>query len=317
MRRLTPLAIVALAAACQDATPTSPAINAPLTAATSRGGSPGIIDCGTRCNRIAFDRDGMPENGGFTTIFTVNPDGTGLAQLISGAEQPAWSPNHTKIAFRYYAGGVGIAVINADGTGLKTLTLSKDDQDPRFSPDGLKIVFARRSSNGTYDLWIMNADGTGQTPITLTNTYSEISPDFSPDGKNLVYVTFENGAFNPDIAVLDLTTMTHAVISSSQFNEINPKWSPDGKHIAFQTGVSGPNTGCIAIVTQSGGQRTELKANGAQCSQPTWSPDSKTLAYRVEANGLSLIAQTALNNPGVMTLVTKTTYLDSAPAWAR
>ena len=246
MRRLTPLAIVALVAACQDATPTSPTISTPLAASAARGGPPGIIDCSTRCNRIAFDRDGMPENGGFTTIFTVNPDGTGLAQLISGAEDPAWSPNHSKIAFRYYAGGVGIAVINADGTGLKTLTLAKDDQGPRFSPDGLKIVFGRRSS---------------------------------------------------------------------KFNEINPKWSPDGKHIAFQTGVSGPNTGCIAIVTPSGGQRTELEAGGNQCSQPTWSPDSQSLAYRVEANGLSLIVQTALSNPGVAMAVTKTTYLDSAPAW--
>jgi Tol biopolymer transport system component len=317
MRRVTPLAIVALAAACQDVTPTAPKTAAPATASAIRvTGGPGIIDCGTRCNRIAFTRFGAPENQGYTTIYAINPDGTGLQQLVWAAKHPAWSPNHTKLAFARYAFlNFGIGVVNSDGTGLTALTTNTGDQDPRFSPDGTKIAFARAASTGQYDLWIMNADGTGQTPLTFTPAYTEFEPDFSPDGKSIVFATFENG--NPDIAVLDLTTMKRTIISASPWNELNPVWSPDGKRIAFQTGLSGGNNACIAMVAPNGGQRTDFKANGLQCSEPTWSPDSQNLGFRVQANGLSLIAQVPVNNLAAVALVTKTTYLDAAPSWAR
>ena len=317
MRRLTPIATIVLFAACQDGTTTSPkTLDLPTASAPTRR-PPGAIDCGERCNQIAFERDGFPENGGYTTIYTIKPDGTGLAQVIVGGEQPTWSPNHQKLAFRAYAYSAGIATINANGTGMVGITTNTQDQDPKFSPDGTKIAFARYSTDGTNDLWIMNADGTQQTPITNTPGYSEYAPDFSPDGKYLVFVAYAPNSFNANIGVLDLATKTQKIISANQFHELNPSWSPDGKRIAFQTGTFGQNTGCIAVVDPDGSSRTEITANGLDCSAPSWSPDSKNLAFRIKANGLSLLATVDPKNPAAVTLVTKTQYLDSEPAWAR
>jgi Tol biopolymer transport system component len=320
MRRLTTISIVLFAAACQDGSPTSPTRAALPSPALSRGTPTPIIDCGQRCNRIAFVREGNPENGGYPTIFTIKPDGTGLTQVLWLADQPTWSPNHQKLAFkRKFSNPDGIGTINPDGTGLKILTSQADDQDPKFSPDGSKILFARRTTTGTMDLWIMNADGTQQMPITQTPLYSEYEGDFSPDGKKLVYVTSENSPFNMDIAVLDLATMTHTVISAGPTHELNPSWSPDGKRIAFQTNAFGPNVACIVMVNPDGTNRTEITANGSDCSQPSWSPDATSLAFRIKANGISLIATALIVNnvPASYALVTKQAYLDSEPAWAR
>jgi Tol biopolymer transport system component len=315
MRRFTPLAVVLLAAACQDSSPTSPTkVGVPAPSA-SRGTPPPIVNCGVRCERIVFTRDGLPESTGYTTIFAINPDGTGLQQIVSAAEQPTWSPNHQKVAFRRIAfANFGIGTINPDGTGLTAITTNTDDQDPKFSPDGTKIAFARKSSNGTFDLWIMNADGTQQTPVTFTNGWTEFQPDFSPDGKRLVYTTFENG--NPDIGVLDIGTKKKAIIVSAIWNDMSPSWSPDGKRIAFQTGVSGPNTGCIAFVDPNGNNRTEFYAGGMLCSHPSWSPDGTQIAFRYSPNNLNTIAK-AFVGAQVFSPVTATIYSDGAPAWAR
>lgn len=323
MRRPTPITTVAtvlLLAACQDATPTSPKTSELPTSSASIIRLPNPFDCGDRCNQIAFQREGFGEFYGYPVIYTIKPDGTGLKQVLPYATQPSWSPNHQKLAVRRpYAVVSGIGTVNADGTGLVMLTTNKDDQDPKFSPDGTKIAFARYASDGTLDIWMMNANGTQQTPITSTPGYSEYMPDFSPDGKKLVFATSKDGVWNTDIAVLDLTTMTQTVISSSPNNELHPSWSPDGKRIAFQTGASGANAGCIAMVDPNGSNRTEIPANGAACSEPTWSPDSKSLAFRSQANGLSLIVQASIVNnvPVAYTAVTTTKYTDRAPAWAR
>jgi Tol biopolymer transport system component/outer membrane protein assembly factor BamB len=77
--------------------------------------------------RIAF------VNGNDGILFVVNADGSGLVQLASvgggdplmdpSSQRPSWSPDGSKLAFAASNGdGVGISVINADGTGLTQLT---------------------------------------------------------------------------------------------------------------------------------------------------------------------------------------------------
>ncbi|MEK7239583.1 MAG: amidohydrolase family protein [Gemmatimonadota bacterium] len=59
------------------------------------------------------------------------------------------------------------------------------DVQPRFSPDGKKVVFVSDRSGGE-NLWIMNADGKDTTALTTGNLNQYISPVWSPDGKYVV-----------------------------------------------------------------------------------------------------------------------------------
>src|SRR5258708_5452355 len=77
--------------------------------------------------------------------------------------------------------------INANGTNprtLRTVTMGAISK-PRFSPDGKKIVFVHESG-GPYEIWLMNADGSGAEAVVANKSYND-NPMFDGDG-NVVYV---------------------------------------------------------------------------------------------------------------------------------
>ena len=62
-----------------------------------------------------------------------------------------------------FGGGPGIYVVNVDGSGVPVkLTSGLDDTQPRFSPDGKKIMFLRGAP------FTMNAKATGPSLVSST-----------------------------------------------------------------------------------------------------------------------------------------------------
>ena len=73
--------------------------------------------------------------------------------------------------------------MNADGSGEVNLTETTDleESQPAWSPDGTMIAYAAvPTGGGNIDVYVMNADGTGQTRLT-----NDPSPDLSPSWQPL------------------------------------------------------------------------------------------------------------------------------------
>jgi hypothetical protein len=99
----------------------------------------------------------------------MNADGTGDRMLLDGQAvdcyypswiiRPAWSPDGTHIAFSCYEHEHGIRVVNADGSGLRTVI--PNGLNPYWSPDGSRIAFDPSAGiHRVGRLAIANADGT-------------------------------------------------------------------------------------------------------------------------------------------------------------
>jgi TolB protein len=74
--------------------------------------------------------------------------------------------------------------MNADGSDQQRLTDNQMNESfPRWSPDGLRIAYTTFSPVAniySYDIAIMNADGSGQRQVTRTNQADEQCPNWRP-----------------------------------------------------------------------------------------------------------------------------------------
>jgi TolB protein len=118
-------------------------------------------------------------------------------------DDPDWSPDGKKIAFTSHAVTddqtnsvtAEIYVIDANGKGKRRRLTNNTEEEraPDWSPDGKLIAYMCRKgeaaegrSIGTFEICIMNADGSGQKRIT-NNRVAELTVSWSPDGKQIIF----------------------------------------------------------------------------------------------------------------------------------
>jgi Tol biopolymer transport system component len=153
-----------------------------------------------------------------------------------------------------------IYLMNPDGTDPRRLTENgAGDGFPVLSPDGKKIVFDsnRNIVEGeplnTLELFLMNADGSDQTPLLRGGSAS-----WSPDGKNIVFHRSASGTGLPvkpdpgaatvdsDIFVMNVDDFLNGVEQPRNITnngaaavDDDPDWSPVGEQIAFTSHAPG------------------------------------------------------------------------------
>ena len=147
------------------------------------GGSDEPGDYSPNGKRLVFGRS--DQNGDPIGLFVVNVNGTGLKQITPKRSSPGdWSPQGNEIVFSQRLTPdvhSSIWVVHANGTGLHKIHVQPESAcgglnsdptadgcfDPRWSPDGTKIIFAKGTSGDSdSNIYTVNVDGTGLTQVT-------------------------------------------------------------------------------------------------------------------------------------------------------
>jgi TolB protein len=190
--------------------------------------------------QIAFDNGG-PRGG---DIFVINANGSGTPTNLTNDFaarniRPDWSPDGSQIAFvSRRDGNDEIYVMKADGTGVTRLTsTSKDavgdapaaDNAPSWSPDGHKIVFQRilGNTNGNEEIYVMNADGSGQTRLTYYPGVDQ-DPDWSPNGRWIAFHRDTNpiSALILQVFVMHPDGSNQMPLTGRPSESAHPGWGP-------------------------------------------------------------------------------------------
>lgn len=214
-----------------------------------------------------------------TDIYVANRLTGAVTQLTSGPladDQPAWSPDGQRLAFRRRAEGEAahIWVMSADGTGPSQLT---GDQSGTFSspawspalPGGFRIAYGR-SAGGMGHLWTMAADGTDKRQITFSTTSFDDEPSWSPDGTTIAFA--RSGIPDRDLWLVNAAGGSERVLIDLPLHQFSPRWSPDGKLIAFASGHETENGAHEVYTVWAAGDRRLARrtADGLHKSHPVW-----------------------------------------------
>ena len=203
--------------------------------------------------------------------------------------------------------GNDVVAIAPDGTRRRLL---RGAGDSAYSPDGTLLAFARDG-----DLWLANADGSGQRRLTATRHVVEWGPAWTSDGSAIVY-TARVGAAR-QIRLLRLSTGLSARLAGGAGGE---DWSPSltaKGMLAFVSTRDGPPAVYVADGDGRGVRpfdATSPQTPPGSINDVSWSPDGSRLAYTIHADdGTSAVA---VDDGTTQTTVTDAPGYAQHPVWS-
>ena len=142
-----------------------------------------------------------------------------------------------------------------------------------------RVAF-ERTIDGATDIFVVNADGSGERNLTET-PFNESQPAWSPDGSRLVFVRAAQVAGETtDLYIMDADGHNLRRLTSDDAVERFPAWSPDGTRIAYARTEAQGGFEQVYTVSSDGFELKNLTANlRGDHSHPSWSPDSQRIAF--------------------------------------
>jgi len=116
---------------------------------------------------------------------------------------PTWSADGEWIVYDGGESGAtpselhGLCMTTVEGPNNSVVTNNVHDHFPVWSPDGTRIAFMHWQHDH-WEIYIMNADGSGRWPLTSSSAYLEprpnnVSPAWSPDGEQIAFLSDRGG----------------------------------------------------------------------------------------------------------------------------
>ena len=174
---------------------------------------------------------------GSENIWVLDIERGTIVPLTTGnalSQNPVWSPDGARIAFRAESGPTGSDLHWTALSGGEPENLLQRDyaQTPSsWSPDGTLLAFDHFTPEKGNDIWVFSLADTTPSPFLETRA-SESSATFSPDGRWVAYVSDESGDF--EVYITSYPEPGRRIRVSTAGGH-RPRWSADGTELFYLT----------------------------------------------------------------------------------
>ncbi|MBS0613094.1 MAG: CehA/McbA family metallohydrolase [Proteobacteria bacterium] len=221
-------------------------------------------------------------------------------QLTAGASydyQPDWSADGRWIIYSAYArDAIELMALDLQTGATHALTANGAiNVEPRFSPDGTRIVFTSSQDHRRFHLFMAQfREGRLLNPVQLTHEHlselpryyyspydHEISPLWSRDGRSILYLSNRNHIHGTG-GIWRMPAQPDAAGQELHYEETNwrtrPDLSPDGKRLVYSSYV-GRSWHNLWMMPADGGDVFAVGFGDWDQTNPRFSPDGTRIAF--------------------------------------
>jgi len=227
--------------------------------------------------RIAF----TCTRGDYNQICMINRDGSGLIQLSdmdASNYYPVFTPDGASLLFASNRNGsFDLYLLLFGEKQLFQITENVGNViSPDYSPDGRRIVFANRASDGPTSIWMVNADGLNPH-LVYAGTDTIVAVAWSPDGERIAYAMSVGVPQEYEIFTMNTEGKNHVRISQG-LKGIGGSldWSPDSKNLLVYAGAYGDKN--IFKIEAATGNYTQI-TDGGNNAGASYSPDGLYIVF--------------------------------------
>jgi Tol biopolymer transport system component len=208
------------------------------------------------------------------------------ADSLADDDQPAFSPDGERIAFRSAREGGGLFVMGRTGEAVRRVT--RAGFNPAWSPDGKQLAYTLhpqelrpQNTEGPAELWTVDVDG--GAPRRLLDQDTSL-PSWSPNGLRIAFglrlsLSNEGGGLVSIAAAGGAPTR----LTERGYLDWNPVWTRDGRHVYFVSNRGGSNNlwrvGVDESTGRALGEPEPLTSPAPSAAFLTVSADGRRLAY--------------------------------------
>ena len=224
-------------------------------------------------------------------IYVSHAEGTGRHLLLTGARQPAFSPDGQWLAVngeRHLQ--ENLLILRTDGSGLREVTEHAEDGLPTWSPDGGELAFSSTQhgdrQSRVYVIDPVPLDGRKEAGRVLNAGSYDVSgayPTWTVDGQ----VVYGGCDYSVNPAVCGLLKIPAGPGPSTPMalttNATDTAPAAYNGRVAFMSNREGHWD--IYIVDDDGSGLRRLTQSSANEGLPAWAPDGRALAYVSDQGG--------------------------------